>query len=1002
MRRREFNILIYKYKEEVMRKKLFTVLFMLSIFTVTAFGQNNTFLDKVNYKGAFGLSNWLKGWTALDHYQYLAPDKTPSGTVTVTDADINAGDMVYWTADNTYLLDGFVYVEDGAILNIEAGTVIKGKPGQGESASALVICQGAKIYAEGTADSPIIFTAEADDVNDPNDLVLPATNLWGGVILLGKAQINTATGVGNIEGLPVSDKSQYGGTDDDDNSGIMRYVSIRHGGTDIGEGNEINGLTFGAVGRGTTIDHIEVFQNNDDGYEWFGGTVNCKYLVSAFNADDGFDHDEGIRSKMQFIFVIQDENYGNHCGEHDGGTDPEDGTPYAYPQIYNATYLGSGINSTNADNSQMFKLRDYWGGSYKNSIFGDFPGTAMDVEDLESGNDSRQRLDNGEIVFNNDLWFDFGAGSDLASLGEHEWESAYLADAANNNVLADPVLNGISRTMGSESLDPRPQAEGAAYENLADYPNDEFFEHVNYKGAFGSTNWMKGWTALDHYGYLAPDKTPTNEVTVTDADINAGDHVYWTADNVYLLDQQVYVEAGAVLNIEAGTVIKGKPGQGESASALVIAQGGKVYAEGTGVNPIIFTAESDDVTDPNDLVLPATNLWGGVILLGKAQINTATGVGNIEGLPVSDKSQYGGTDDWDNSGVMKYVSIRHGGTDIGEGNEINGLTFGAIGRGTTIDHIEVFQNNDDGYEWFGSTVNLKYLASAFNADDGFDHDEGLRSTMQYLFVIQDENYGNHCGEHDGGTDPEDGEPYAFPQVFNATYLGSGMNSTNADNSQMFKLRDFWGGSYKNSIFGDFPGTAMDVEDLASGNDSRMRLDNGQIIFNNDIWFDFGAGNTLSALGEHEWESAYLADAANNNTLENPMLAGISRTMGSEALDPRPSTSGPAFNGLAEYVTGIHEIGNSDNSIPVNFTLSQNYPNPFNPTTKIRFSISEAAHVELNIYNVLGQLVTSLVNQEMSAGNYAVDFNASNLSSGIYFYTMKAGSQVFAKKMTLLK
>ena len=997
-----------------MNKKFMVLLYLISVLSAAVFAQDSQFLDKMNYKGAFGSSNWLSGWTALDHYGYLVPPKTPTNTVNVTDASINENDVVYWTADNTYILDGPVYVENGAVLNIEAGTVIKGKPGQGESASALVICQGAKIYAEGTGVNPIIFTAESDDVTDPDDLPLPATNLWGGVILLGKAKINTATGVGNIEGLPVNPKTQYGGDDDDDNSGVMRYVSIRHGGTDIGEGNEINGLTFGAVGRGTTIDHIEVFQNNDDGYEWFGSTVNCKYLVSAFNADDGFDHDEGIRGKMQFLFVIQDENYGNHCGEHDGGTNPEDGQPYAYPQIYNATYLGSGMNSTNPENDQLFMLRDYWGGAYKNCIFGDFAGKAINVEDNPSGNDSRQRLEGGEIVFNNDIWFNFGAANVFADLvasqpgGDSSFVSTYLSASGNGNTIEDPQLASISRSRDA-SLDPRPAASGPAYQNLAGYPaGDDFYEKVNYKGAFGSTNWLKGWTALDHYGYLAPDKTPTNTVNITDASINENDVVYWTADNTYILDGPVYVENGAVLNIEAGTVIKGKPGQGESASALVICQGAKIYAEGTGVNPIIFTAESDDVTDPDDLPLPATNLWGGVILLGKAKINTATGVGNIEGLPVNPKTQYGGDDDDDNSGVMRYVSIRHGGTDIGEGNEINGLTFGAVGRGTTIDHIEVFQNNDDGYEWFGSTVNCKYLVSAFNADDGFDHDEGIRGKMQFLFVIQDENYGNHCGEHDGGTNPEDGQPYAYPQIYNATYLGSGMNSTNPENDQLFMLRDYWGGAYKNCIFGDFAGKAINVEDNPSGNDSRQRLEGGEIVFNNDIWFNFGAANVFADLvasqpgGDSSFVSTYLSASGNGNTIEDPQLASISRSRDA-SLDPRPAASGPAYQNLTSYIVlGVEENVYSDGVIPNKYELSQNYPNPFNPATKINFSLPQGSDIKLTVYNMLGQQIEVLANGFRNAGTYELTWDASNLASGVYIYRLETGSTVISKKMMLLK
>jgi len=531
--------------------------------------------------------------------------------------------------------------------------------------------------------------------------------------------------------------------------------------------------------------------------------------------------------------------------------------------------------------------------------------------------------------------------------------------------------------------------------------SSEFMDKVNYKGAFGSSNWLKGWTALDHYGYLSPNKTKSNVITVTDADISAGDKVYWTADNTYLLDGFVFVESGAVLNIEAGTVIKGKAGQGENASALIIAQGAKIYAEGTSEAPIIFTAESDDVTDPTDLALPATNLWGGVILLGKARINTATGIGNIEGLPVDSRTEYGGTDDHDNSGVMRYVSIRHGGTDIGAGNEINGLTLGAVGDGTTLEYIEVFENNDDGFEWFGGTVNAKHLVSVFNADDAFDHDEGLRGKMQFLFAIQSKDYGNRLGEHDGGTVPEDGEPYAYPQVYNATLLGSGKNSTNPENDHAFKIRDFWGGMYKNSIIGDFAGDAMDVEDLQSGNDSRKRLDNGEIVFENNIWFDFGAGNDFASLGKHSWESAYLGDASHGNTIENPVLNSISRDEFTESLDPRPEHNGAAYKGLADITTGVLERGLT-NSVPEAFSLTQNYPNPFNPSTTIRFAIPANGNVSLTVYNMLGQKVASLINGYKKAGTYEVNWNADNISSGIYFYRLISGATVVSKKMTLLK
>lgn len=433
--------------------------------------------------------------------------------VTVTDADIGPGDQVTWTSDNVYVLDGFVFVEEGATLTIEPGTVIKGKPGTGENASALIIARGARIYAEGTPDRPIIFTAEADPLDGSFDASIRGQ--WGGLIILGRARTNLANGEANIEGIPSTEtRARYGcvpnnttpttvdDCDDNDNSGVLRYVSIRHGGSNIGADNEINGLTLGAVGSGTTIEYVEVFANEDDGVEFFGGTVNTRYLVAAFCGDDAFDYDEGFRGKGQFWFAIMPPDVGNRAGEHDGGRDPEDGQPYAIPVIYNATYIGSGAASGNADNN-TFVFRDNAGGKYLNAIFTDFGNIGVQVEDVDGVDvDSRQRLEQGDLVLAHNIWWGFGAGNDLADFAPQDFVQQHLQ--ANNNFVEDPMLRGISREADG-GLDPRPAPNSPALTRpRAPYPeNDDFFTPVDYIGAFGPDElWIKGWTKLAELGIL--------------------------------------------------------------------------------------------------------------------------------------------------------------------------------------------------------------------------------------------------------------------------------------------------------------------------------------------------------------------------------------------------------------------------------------------------------------------------------------------------------------------
>ena len=216
-----------------------------------------------------------------------------------------------WTADKIYELTNKVVVPDGVTLTIEPGTIIKGRAGTGSLATALIIARGGKIMAAGTAAKPIIFTSVEDNIK-PGELA--GSNLdqedkdkWGGLIILGKAPISAENGdtETQIEGIPAEESyGLYGGTEANDNSGVLRFVSIRHGGAEIGAGNEINGLTLGGVGAGTTIENIEIFATLDDGIEFFGGTVNVTNLLSSYPGDDGVDIDQNYAGTVTNFAVF--------------------------------------------------------------------------------------------------------------------------------------------------------------------------------------------------------------------------------------------------------------------------------------------------------------------------------------------------------------------------------------------------------------------------------------------------------------------------------------------------------------------------------------------------------------------------------------------------------------------------------------------------------------------------------------------------------------------------
>lgn len=444
-----------------------------------------------------GIIFFVSGCKTDEDTEPVVPPPT-SDYIEITDDGSGVGTRTLY-ADSAYLLKGFVFVNEGQTLTIQAGSVVRAAAGQREDASALIVARGGKIMAEGTKEKPIIFTTEADDLEGS----VPDRNfgLWGGIIILGAAQLNTDPPVQQIEGIPTTEpRGEYGGSDNADNSGVLKYVSIRHGGTDIGEGNEINGLTLGGVGSGTTLDYIEVFANKDDGVEFFGGVPNLKHCIVAFVGDDSFDYDQGYSGKGQFWLAVQGYLTGDRIGEHDGGTEPEDGSPYAIPTIYNATYMGLGSEA----GKRLITFRDNAGGHYANSVF-DFQTKGIDIEYLTTQSSWNQYMSGNLSLKSNCFsnidgdWLVVSAGEGVTDAQIEEANDKLSADFASFNNTSDMDPGLVSNDV-SDYFNPIPSNADAVRGTLEPTP-DSWFTQVDYKGAFNPAGdgWADGWSLFSSY-----------------------------------------------------------------------------------------------------------------------------------------------------------------------------------------------------------------------------------------------------------------------------------------------------------------------------------------------------------------------------------------------------------------------------------------------------------------------------------------------------------------------
>ena len=408
------------------------ILFLIFGFTTLA---QNQFWTPTTYRGAFPITDntpqtdWTYGWSNWD------PKNTQYPTTQIV---INSDVTTDATWSGVIKLQNKVYVRNGATLTILPGTIIRGDY---NSQGTLIVTRGSRIIADGNINQPIVFTSN-NPVGSRNE------GDWGGLVLLGNATNNQPGGVVNIEGLPPSTNTQHGGGNDNDNSGVLRYVRIEFAGIPLEPNKEINGLTFGSVGSLTTVDYVQVSFCGDDSFEWFGGTVNCKHLISYSTIDDDFDTDFGYRGKVQFGLSIRNKDLSDaagdsNCFESDNDAQGSGSQPLTSPIFSNFTIIGAKADGTvslpfGEKFEKAFRLRRNTATSVFNSI-----ATGWEKGLSIEGAAAESNITSGVMNFNSNILSNFNNGT-VCYTTTPNFLSSYFSQNLNDSTLTNQDINWVN------------------------------------------------------------------------------------------------------------------------------------------------------------------------------------------------------------------------------------------------------------------------------------------------------------------------------------------------------------------------------------------------------------------------------------------------------------------------------------------------------------------------------------------------------------------------------
>lgn len=410
----------------------------------------------------------------------------------VIDEEVNVTGTIetntLWTNTKAYRIRGIVQIRNGATLTLEPGTLVIGEPGS-QPPSVLVATRSGRIIANGTRSRPIIMTSS-------QPFGQRKRGDWGGLIMLGQAPVNWPAGFGNIEGLPDTDDTRYGGTNPDHLCGFLRYVRVEFAGSELRPNEETNSFTWGGCGTATVSEYLQAHYGLDDAFEWFGGNNNAKYLVGTYTADDFFDWQIGYTGKVQHAVAVANDDRSNRGFEGDNNERDFTLSPFSNPQFFNVTLVGGGDQHFDEPGgAHGIFVRRGTRASINNVVSTNFYDWGIQASDQATLDNiaNRTLTTNGVILWNN------GRTQSRPNTVAGQAHSSFVpcingtAGQCRQTVIADPQLR---RPFDYSDPDFRPQPGSPVYRaNWVNAPDDGFFDQwAKWSGAFGDIDWTEEWT----------------------------------------------------------------------------------------------------------------------------------------------------------------------------------------------------------------------------------------------------------------------------------------------------------------------------------------------------------------------------------------------------------------------------------------------------------------------------------------------------------------------------